>query len=81
MMDGAYPPGVEGWMLDSYFGEDDPEEPPRCCDNCEYFFNGSCTVAEADLTQEQIDAMSDEEYTELVSREPDDYCDEWKELI
>jgi len=71
MMDGSYPPGVYGWMLD-----DDPAEPPRMCENCEYWFNGSCTLAEAGYTAEEIDAMSDDEYTQLVSRDPDDYCDD-----
>lgn len=33
MMDGSYPPGVEGWMIDQYEGVD-PVEPPRTCENC-----------------------------------------------
>lgn len=76
MFDGAYPPGVEGWMIDDYFDSIDPAEPPRECENCEYWFNGSCTMAEADYSAEEIEAMSDDEYTQLVSRDPDDCCEE-----
>lgn len=80
MFDGGYPPGVTGRMIDEYFDDVDPAEPPRECSNCEYWFNGSCTLAEAEYTAEEIEAMSDEEYTKLVSRDPDDCCEDHKWL-
>ena len=78
MFEGAYPPGVTGKMIDDYFHDRDLD---RCCENCENYFNGTCNLADRGLSAEEIDAMSDDEYTELVERQPDDSCDdhEWRE--
>lgn len=77
-MDGAYPPGVEGWMVDNYFG--DSEEPPRSCENCMYFEEKTCGyvcgILEAEMSTEELEAMSDEEYMAKLGKQPDDYCDD-----
>ena len=76
MFDGAYPPGVEGWMLDYL----DPAEPPRNCENCMYYEERTCGyicgVKEAEYTAEELDSMSDEEYMGKFGTNPDDYCDD-----
>lgn len=80
MFEGAYPPGVEGWMLDQYFGDGDYEEPDRYCENCMYYEEKTCGmicgVLEAEYSTEELEAMSDKEYMEKFGKEPDDYCDD-----
>ena len=77
MFDGAYPPGVEGWMIDQYFGDGEPD---RYCENCMYYEERTCGyicgVMEAEYTAEELEAMSDEEYMAKFGKEPDDYCNE-----
>lgn len=77
MMDGAYPPGVEGWMLDEYFGDN---EPPRSCENCMYFEERTCGmicgVLEAECSDTELGDMSDEEYMKRFGKSPDDYCND-----
>ena len=74
MMDGSYPPGVYGWMLD------DLDEPPRSCENCMYYEEMTCGyicgVLEAEYTTEELESMSDEEYMAKFGKDPDDYCND-----
>ena len=76
MFDGNYPPGVTGRMIDDYFADLDEAIPPRSCENCRFYFNGTCDLADGDLSAEEIEAMPAEEYTALVERKPDDCCEE-----
>lgn len=69
-MEGAYPPGVTGKMIDML----ECSEPERECQNCHYYFHGTCDIADRGLTAEDIEALTDDEYTELVERDPDDSC-------
>lgn len=73
MFDGAYPPGVTGNEPElNDYGQDE------CCKNCDHYFHGSCTIAERDYSAEEIEAMSDEEYSALTEKDPDDFCDSWE---
>lgn len=80
MMDGSYPPGVSGWMIDAYFDSIDPEEPPRMCENCTFYEERTCghicSILEAEYSAEDLEAMSDEEYMEKFGKEPDDFCED-----
>ena len=76
-MDGSYPPGVEGWMIDKYEGVD-PVEPPRTCENCTFYEERTCGyicgLAEAEYSAEELEAMTDEEYMQKFGKQPDGYC-------
>lgn len=80
MMDGSYPPGVEGWMLDQYFGEGDYEEPDRYCENCMYYEERTCgyicSILEAECSDTELGDLTDEEYMERFGKQPDDYCND-----
>lgn len=75
-MDGSYPPGVEGWMLDRYFF--DENEPDRYCENCMYYEERTCGmicgVLEAEYSETALGEMTDEEYMEKFGKQPDDCC-------
>ena len=77
-MDGAYPPGISGWMLDAYFGDDGA--PDRCCENCAYYEERTCgmicSVLEAECSDTELGDMTDEEYMERFGKEPDDCCED-----
>ena len=78
MFYGDYPPGVTDAMIDAYFGDDG-----RCCANCTYYWSdGSCmrkeNAVESNYTEEEIEAMSQAEYDELISTDKDDWCDEYE---
>lgn len=66
-----YPPGVTGKMIDSLDNQ-------CCCDNCRYYYHGTCDIADRPYTADEIDSMSDDDYSLLVEREPDDYCEQWE---
>ena len=74
MFEGAYPPGVQGWMIDNI----DPVEPPRNCENCTFYEHSRCGyicgLREAEFTAEQLEKMTDEEYMKTFGRKPDGYC-------
>lgn len=61
----------------SYY-EVDPPEDSRCCGNCDYYFHGTCGMPDATMAREEIEEMSQEEYTELVEKDEDDFCDRWE---
>ena len=79
-MDGAYPPGVDGWMIDQYFGEGDYEEPDRCCENCMYYEERTCGmicgVLEAECSDTELGDLTDDEYMERFGKQPYDYCND-----
>ena len=79
-MDGSYPPGVSGWMIDDYFDGIDPVEPPRSCENCTYYEERTCGhicgMLEAEHSREELEAMSDEEYMQKFGKDPDDCCED-----
>ena len=84
MFDGAYPPGVEGWMLD-FLDEDDFDY--RACTNCQHYQECPagmiCGVLEVEYENdhgtEELKSLSCEDYLEMFGKEPDDYCDDWEE--
>jgi hypothetical protein len=80
MMDGSYPPGVEGWMIDDYFGDGEYEEPDRYCKNCMYYEERTCGmicgVLEAEYSETALGDMSDEEYMAKFGKQPDDCCND-----
>lgn len=86
MFDGAYPPGVEGWMIDRYFGEDEDGE-YRACENCQHYqecpAGWICGVLEVEYENdhgtEGLKALSCDDYIRLFSKDPDEYCDDWEE--
>ena len=65
MLDGAYPPGVTGRMIDALEGDG------RMCDNCRYF-NGDYCIREWNNADESY------KLTERDARNPGDYCDDWE---
>lgn len=75
MMDGSYPPGVYGWMLDDFF---DRDEPPETCETCMFYEERTCgyicSIAEAEFTGEELGAMTDNDYMQKFGRSPDDHC-------
>ena len=71
MMDGSYPSGVAGYMLDDYFRDGDAWQ---CCGNCAHYNGTYCTklwnnmdedycVPERDKKEED-DCCEDHEYDE-----------------
>ena len=81
MFEGAYPPGVNGRMIDEYFGDCEPD---RCCDNCRYYEERTCgmicSLAEAawcdEHTVADLDSMSDDEYIKLFVKDKEDTCED-----
>ena len=63
------------YLFDLFYEAD---EPPRSCENCEYYYGGACGIAEAEYSEEELEAMSDDDYKALIERNPDDYCDDHK---
>ena len=64
MLDGSYPPGVEGWMIDD--GTD------QCCATCKHYNGDYCT-------KEWDDNDPDCCIPERDEKAEDDYCDDWEE--
>ena len=75
-MDGAYPPGVDGWMLDDF----DDGRPDGCCENCVYYEERTCgyicSILEAECSDTELGDLTDEEYMERFGKQPDDYCND-----
>lgn len=71
-MDGSYPPGVTGDMIDEYFGEGKyAKDEDYCCGNCIHYSGIYCTKNWNNL---------DEAYkTDEDEKEPEDYCDDYEE--
>lgn len=67
MMDGSYPPGVAGYMLDDYF-RDDVEE---SCSTCSHYDGDRCM---------KLWNNADEDYyvPERDDRDPEDYCEDYE---
>ena len=82
MFDGAYPPGVTGDMIDEYFRETDPAEPPEVCQYCTFYEERTCgcicSVLEADYSETALGDMSDDEYMQKFGKKPDDTCDDFE---
>ena len=83
MFDGAYPPGVEGWMLDD---SPDPAEPPENCRYCMFYEERTCgyicSLLEAECSETALGDMTDEEYMKKFGKDADDYCnnfERWEE--
>ena len=74
-----YPAGVTDEMIDRYFGEGD-----ACCKSCQYYRSSDCSCAlkeealENDLTAEELEDMTQNEYYKAISTAEDDYCDEFE---
>lgn len=77
-MEGAYPPGVNGKMIDML----ECAEPPRNCENCMFYEERTCgmvcSVLEAEYSETALGDMTDEEYIEKFVKQPDDYCNDHK---
>lgn len=73
-------------------GED--REPKDCCETCNYYrfqrCGYVCQTLYDEVEQDELDAMSDDEFMQKFGKEPDDACDmyemkdyvdpkEWKE--
>ena len=66
MFDGAYPPGVEGWMLDLL--EADVKE---CCGSCMHYNGTYCTKEWNNMDSDYCIPHRDE-------KDPEDNCDDWE---
>jgi len=60
-------------LLDRYL--DDFAE----CQYCQYYNYGICQLVEDSVSDEEYEQMTKDEYISLVSRDPDDCCDGYKE--
>jgi len=67
-MDGSYPPGVSGWMIDDYFEGLDNEP---CCDNCREYDGDRCMKHWNNLDPAYYIPERDD-------KEPCDYCEDWE---
>lgn len=61
-------------LYDICFGTDSPDP---CCELCRHYYGGTCDIAEHPFSAEEIEAMTNEEYLELVEKDPDDCCDDF----
>ena len=67
-MDGSYPPGITGKMVDDYFGDGDAWQ---CCGNCWHYDGDRCT---------KLWNNHDEDYylPERDDKDPQDICDDYE---
>ena len=71
-MDGAYPPGVTGEMIDQIEGREEDKffEPDPACEYCEHYNGQYCTIAWNNMDESYCIPDRDE-------KEPDDCCDDY----
>ena len=73
-----YPPGVTGKMIDRL----ECIEPPETCENCKFYEERTCgyicSLLEAEYLPKELNAMNDEQYMSLFSKDKDDSCNEFK---